>query len=212
MLYTRANPARHFALFEDDVQALTSSQFRPERWVERNEWAELPFLHTLEFRFASQRFPLSSRLSFFLPRIALSLRDFELQVTSLQPWRGKWRRILLSPRILLLIEKKTFQDSKTTWSGGKPFSNWPFHRLFWHFLPGFLTKSRVTRVLLLFRNTFVITHGYLEHGKIPWLQRMKEELLANGDHNVILLVRSYPCQFINYLIKKLSLAGLASGV
>ncbi len=36
--------------------------------------------------------------------------------------------------------------------------------------------------------TFVITHGYLEHGMKNWLQQMKDELLEHGDHNVIILV------------------------
>ena len=35
--------------------------------------------------------------------------------------------------------------------------------------------------------TFVITHGYLEHGKKNWLLRMKEQLLKHGDYNVIVL-------------------------
>ena len=38
-----------------------------------------------------------------------------------------------------------------------------------------------------FRITFVITHGYLEHGKKDWLVRMKDELLIHGNHNVIVL-------------------------
>ena len=39
--------------------------------------------------------------------------------------------------------------------------------------------------------TFVITHGYLEHGKKNWLQEMKDELLKNGDHNVLIVVRKW---------------------
>ncbi len=42
-----------------------------------------------------------------------------------------------------------------------------------------------------FRMTFVITHGYLEHGKKNWLQEMKDELLKNGDHNVLIVVRKW---------------------
>ena len=42
-----------------------------------------------------------------------------------------------------------------------------------------------------FRMTFVITHGYLEHGKKNWLQEMKDELLKNGDHNVFIVVRKW---------------------
>ena len=35
--------------------------------------------------------------------------------------------------------------------------------------------------------TFVVTHGYLEHGNKNWVQKMKDELLINGDYNVIIL-------------------------
>lgn len=35
--------------------------------------------------------------------------------------------------------------------------------------------------------TFILTHGYFEHGHVAWLQRMKTELLVNGDYNVIIL-------------------------
>ena len=35
--------------------------------------------------------------------------------------------------------------------------------------------------------TFVLTHGYLEHGNKNWIQKMKDELLVNGDYNVIVL-------------------------
>ena len=38
-----------------------------------------------------------------------------------------------------------------------------------------------------FRMTFLVTHGYLEHGKKNWLIRMKEQLLKHGDYNVIVL-------------------------
>ena len=35
--------------------------------------------------------------------------------------------------------------------------------------------------------TFLLTHGYFEHGHVAWLQRMKNELLIHGDYNVIIL-------------------------
>eukprot|EP00095_Tigriopus_kingsejongensis_P009684 maker-scaffold84_size396325-snap-gene-1.19 protein:Tk09684 transcript:maker-scaffold84_size396325-snap-gene-1.19-mRNA-1 annotation:"hypothetical protein DAPPUDRAFT_51580" len=35
--------------------------------------------------------------------------------------------------------------------------------------------------------TFILTHGYFEHGHVTWLQRMKAELLINGDYNVIIM-------------------------
>ena len=35
--------------------------------------------------------------------------------------------------------------------------------------------------------TFVITHGYFEHGKKDWLQKMKSELLVHGDYNIIIV-------------------------
>ena len=35
--------------------------------------------------------------------------------------------------------------------------------------------------------TFVITHGYLEHGRKPWLLQLRDELLAHGDHNVVVV-------------------------
>ena len=35
--------------------------------------------------------------------------------------------------------------------------------------------------------TFLITHGYLEHGKKNWLIRLKEKLLQHGNYNVIIL-------------------------
>ena len=47
--------------------------------------------------------------------------------------------------------------------------------------------SKVKIVIVFCRMTFVITHGYLEHGKKNWLLRMKEQLLVHGDYNVIVL-------------------------
>ena len=47
--------------------------------------------------------------------------------------------------------------------------------------------SKVKIVIVFCRMTFVITHGYLEHGKKNWLLRMKEQLLMHGDYNVIVL-------------------------
>ena len=41
--------------------------------------------------------------------------------------------------------------------------------------------------LFVYRLTFMITHGYLEHGKKNWLIRLKEKLLQHGDYNVIIL-------------------------
>ncbi len=55
----------------------------------------------------------------------------------------------------------------------------------------FFLKKNVECLSLSFflsRMTFVITHGYMEHGKKNWLQEMMSELLRNGDHNVIIVV------------------------
>jgi len=38
-----------------------------------------------------------------------------------------------------------------------------------------------------FRFTFVLTHGYLEHGNKDWIVKMKDEFLKHGDHNVIIV-------------------------
>jgi hypothetical protein len=42
-------------------------------------------------------------------------------------------------------------------------------------------------ITILIRQTFVLTHGYLEHGKKDWLVKMKDEFLIHGDHNVIIV-------------------------
>ena len=35
--------------------------------------------------------------------------------------------------------------------------------------------------------TFLITHGYMEHGRKNWLHSMKKELIIHGDYNVIIV-------------------------
>ena len=35
--------------------------------------------------------------------------------------------------------------------------------------------------------TFLITHGYMEHGRKNWLHSMKKELIIHGDYNVVIM-------------------------
>ncbi len=48
---------------------------------------------------------------------------------------------------------------------------------------------------MIARMTFLITHGYMEHGKKGWLQQMKNELLNHGDYNVIIVVSNKYIRF-----------------
>ena len=38
-----------------------------------------------------------------------------------------------------------------------------------------------------YRMTFVLSHGFMEHGGKTWIKKLKNELLKHGDHNVIIL-------------------------
>merc|ERR1712193_131940 len=50
-----------------------------------------------------------------------------------------------------------------------------------------MTRRKIAAIWKAERRTIFIVHGYTESENAPWMHNMKDELLMNGDYNVVIV-------------------------